>query len=945
MNTKAEELLAQIDRTPCGPEERTLIDEVIALATESGDGFLEYQARIRLTSSAFMTGDTDAMLSSFTWCLAQHDADPQKYPLKLAEGYDLLWQFKWLASTLSNSPIFSLSEIAAVLDDMQQRYLRAGVGKSAVLQARFQEAWDNGRLEEAAALREELLRTPRDEYSHCDACTRSSEASYLNFIGEHSQALQKFEEIFEENLSCGTEPEYSLAAVLLPYLRSAQFDKAKSSHFTGYRLAKMSTDNIYIISKHLIFCAITGNEARGLSLLERHISWLAHDTLDASSHFSTLSSFALLLDAVTKAGHGDAIVRGAESPDLVVFFQEHEGSWRASELAEACWAAAERLARAFNERNGNEYYTALVQRTRALSAEHYDLSLGSEQFFTQPESKIEPDPVDFHGWLVRAREQAVLGDYEAVYFAAESALKCIEHGKIEYDPIDRVSAHDLLVKSLISRGLHEEGAAAQAKSFSYFRSIGWEEYADAQESLGSLWFSSAETAEDAAVLQDYLNTIEAKVSSPVFDRIREVVLWTLTDFFRQEGSHAEAKIFAQRAVDLVDPAETDYSIGLSLIRLALSYTQNGEQEEALTVLTRLLATETHRALRAKAFQIRATVYAYSREFESALSDAEAALALYSALGSRSAQKEVCVLSARVLADSSRMDESLARWRLALWHAELEESSDLDDIRFSYAQQLVLLGRGTEAIEIFDDVSHSQTQKNVSAASLGDTLLWLGYAYQQAEQHGTTYSSWKRAIRMYDEAQETEKSAEAGRSLGQLLLNFGDEEACEVLERAVQQARNTPQNSPLLIVTLDLWGRAQCFFAQPAGLETLDEAQKIADQIAENSWFSADIADSRARSLAQLGRVDEAIPVALTAADRFLAAGDVATGGSVEAYAARLLISQNRREEALPLFYSAIKNLESFSEAQAAIQLELADALEALGRHAEAAQLRSPEDNP
>jgi hypothetical protein len=123
-----------------------------------------------------MAGDTDLMLTSFAWCLAHHDADPERFPAVLEPAGDLLWQYKWMAGAVQ-LPEFAAAQIAAVLDDMHEHYRRAGVGESGVLMARFEDAWSAGRVEEATALQRTLEATPRDDYSHCDACAASSPAS------------------------------------------------------------------------------------------------------------------------------------------------------------------------------------------------------------------------------------------------------------------------------------------------------------------------------------------------------------------------------------------------------------------------------------------------------------------------------------------------------------------------------------------------------------------------------------------------------------------------------------------------------------------------------------------------------------------------------------------------------------------------------------------------
>ena len=360
--TRIRALFDEIDATPWGPQERALVAEAVALAQESGDERLEYEARMRQTSSANMTGDTDLMLTSFAWCLAHHDSDPARFPATVEPAGDLMWQYKWMAGALRGSPEFSPEQIAAVLDDMEEHYRRAGLGASGVLMARFEDAWAAGRWDEAEELQRRLEATPRDDYSHCDACVRSQFAGYFSETGRESDALRLVQEMIEGGFSCGEEPEHALARALIPYLRAGMLDEARTAHLRSYRLAKDNPDNLSIVAKHIVFCAVTGNAARALALVERHLPWLVHDGLNAEAHLAALASVAVALDAVTEAGHGATPVRGSDAVTLAPLLGEHEGLWTASELAAHAWLLADDIAAAFDRRNGTDAHAQSIAR-------------------------------------------------------------------------------------------------------------------------------------------------------------------------------------------------------------------------------------------------------------------------------------------------------------------------------------------------------------------------------------------------------------------------------------------------------------------------------------------------------------------------------------------------------------------------------------------------------
>ena len=375
-STEIRELLDQIDDTPSGPEERALIEKALAMCIEISDEVLEYEVRMRLTVSAALNGDNDAQLFSFAWCLAKHDEDPQRFPRVVSvDGPDLMWQFKWIASTLTASPIFPLSQCEAALDDMEAHYSHENLGLSGVHMARLQHSIAVGDLDQAQQMAALLASTTRDDYSHCEACSRSVLAILAVNLGDEAQAISLVDEIMAQNLHCGDEPERALATVLVPLLRAGRTSDALAAHARSYRRARTNPDKISIVSDNLVFCAITGNQARGLAMAERHLRWVAHDNLNARGQLSMLVSMGLVFESVVRAGFGQQVVRGADAGNLVRFFGVHEGPWTVSDLVNATWRAAEDLTLRFDARNQNTHVSDRVAKAKALLDEPYDLQV------------------------------------------------------------------------------------------------------------------------------------------------------------------------------------------------------------------------------------------------------------------------------------------------------------------------------------------------------------------------------------------------------------------------------------------------------------------------------------------------------------------------------------------------------------------------------------------
>lgn len=937
--TRQTELLAEIDSTPWGLDERALLTSALSLAQEEGDEDFEYCLRMRLTASAAMTGDTDSQLASFVWCLGKHDSDPNRFPLVVA-GNDLLWQFKWMAVTMAHSPIFSLQEIESALADMAARYSRAGVGESGVLQARFWAAHAVGQEAEAAALRDRLRATPRDEYSDCEACSRSKDATWLVSAGRLPEALVEFEEILADGLSCNDEPEYALAQAMIPYLRSGDVAKAKAAHLKSYRAVRSDPDDLGVVAKHVEFCVVTGNEARGLQLVERHLRWLVQDQLDADDQFLALGAFALLLDAVARAGHADAVVRGADSPELERYFGPHAGTWSAFELAPRAWAAAEDIAALFDARNGNHSYRARLERTRLLADERYHVPLSGPDFAPDPISLTVPEPADSAGWLERARERWGVGDVEGARVAARTGLAAAR-ALPDSDDRAELSVRAELISTLlqIPRSSDTDANASPKdedrlleERIELLRRTGRPHQADVESELGLLVFGGATTEDDATVLEQALDRLERRGADA---RTIVRLMITVGDLRARLGdSESAVELFSRATARLAGLPDGDDLRHVHLM-LGVVLAGRGDHLLAMDQFDILLAHDVDRALTAAARIARARLRREAGELEAALDDADTALDLHLRMESRAGAVDACILSATLLQDLGRSEEAVTRWRSALRHGEIGDLPRLEGLRFGLGRQLVLAGRGDEAAEVLSDVVDNDVASGAQPEEVGGTRMWLARAWRQLGESGRAYSAYVMAIDDF-QAAHSPAEADARTELARLLVDFDDDDAVGMLEEAVAVARGDEGSLDSFWRSLHLLGQVRVRFGDATGLDDLDEVIRSATD--ENAlWLRADVMDTKANCLVQLDRVDEAIALALEAADAYAMADDYIASGLADLLAGRLLAQESRAAEAVVVYQSAVSKLEALREAHTAANLELGQLLESMGRVDEAAR--------
>ncbi|WDG17404.1 hypothetical protein [Microbacterium sp. Clip185] len=929
--TRIRSLFDEIDRTPWGPAERALVAEAVALAQASGDERLEYEARMRQTASANMGGDTDLMLTSFAWCLGHHDADPERFPAELEPAGDLMWHYKWMAGALRGSPEFSSEQITAVLDDMQTHYERAGHGMSGVLMARFEDAWSAGRIDEAAELRRRLEATPRDEYSHCDACTRSQFAGFFAETGDEAEAIRLVEELVEGGFTCGEEPEHALARALLPYLHAGRPDEARTAHLRSYRLAKDNADNLSIIAKNIVFCAVTGNEARALALVERHLPWLTHDGLNASAHLEALAAFAVALDAVAAAGHPDAAVRGSDAEALVPFIGAHEGVWPAAELAARMWAAAQSIAEAFDARNGTDAQTAWLAGQRAVGTERYDVPISSHDFAARTAASTPRTTAE------RVERALALDQLGSI-----AALEAIEEVLADADAEERVALTHGQLGILVALDRLDEAQAALPARIDALRATGRTAQAQLEERLGLLLFG-ADADGAVETLQRTLDELHDAPAGLRADVIATLAFLRLKDPTATEPDERRrtAELFGQAAALFAEAGEPGFAYSQRWLQADMTAAA-GDLDAAAELLDALVAQDgISDARRARALLLRARTRGGRGEYALGAADADEATRIHLLAGADDGLvSNAFFLAGALHEDAGAMGEAVSRYRVAAERREATGAS-ATDLRFRLGRALLGAGLGEEAIEVLDQVLQEETAAEEPAGSRAITVGMLTRAFEQAGQFGNAVGGWEFAAQLHEEAEEPAARAYALKEHGRLLGRFGEiDDAIDSLTQAVELVRGDEEQVGLLADGLHTLAQAH---QQRGDLEKvfalLDEAVELG-RAHDAAWFVADVLDTRARALAAADRTDEAVSTALQAADGFVQAGDPTAAGRSEFVAARILVGAERPADAVALYRAALEHAGDDEALRQTAALELGDVLESLGRPAEAAEIRA-----
>ncbi|WP_435090544.1 hypothetical protein [Micromonospora aurantiaca (nom. illeg.)] len=353
----------EIESMPYGPGQIAALEQLLRRADAGDDRHLAFAARVTGTTAYVYGGEPAKSFVTFSWCLAEYDKDPQPYHQRYT--HQLLWFFKYMVNAMVKFPELPLDRTYAVLDDMERRYRDSGHSLQAVYKHRYLVAAHLGDDEAAEQWYRKWMTTPRDTLSDCAGCDPTTQVAHLVRHGRHEEAVALAEPVLAGRLTCSEQPQGILTALLTPYRETGRTDAARDAHREAYRRVRGHLADLWDIADHVEFCTVTGNEARALELVERHLDWLDRaPTPAAAMHFAAAASAALRQVPAELTVHRRASGERAAA--------DVPAGALADELAGTATALAER----FDARNGTTHQSGLIARKLAAGpvGEHLPLS-------------------------------------------------------------------------------------------------------------------------------------------------------------------------------------------------------------------------------------------------------------------------------------------------------------------------------------------------------------------------------------------------------------------------------------------------------------------------------------------------------------------------------------------------------------------------------------------
>jgi tetratricopeptide (TPR) repeat protein len=398
------EALRANDARPYGRERTVTAEELVEAAEQFDDDELLVTALHELLEAYEYDAEQRKKPVVFARLLKLWDTRPDAFDNWAR--YQVFWRFKWIAAALLSVPEVPLDAVRRWHTEMHDRYRAADHDLQPYYAQRYQLAAHLGADPDDAF---DLWATRRrSRLSDCPACEVRARALHHLRAGDDARALEAWQPVLEGEHGCTEEPYSSHAYALLPLLRQGRTDDARSSHLVGYRWARGRSSAAALIGLHLEFCALSGNQARGLEILAENRD-LFDQHGDPLARLEFLTGAEVLLARLAEGGHGDLAVSGPPG-----------SSWTVDPLLAQVRVQAGELAARFDARNGTG---AVGERRRErlvqlpLLAE--PLALGVRAATVPPAAAVPvrppvgPVPEDFAGLVRRARELSEIAHPDA----------------------------------------------------------------------------------------------------------------------------------------------------------------------------------------------------------------------------------------------------------------------------------------------------------------------------------------------------------------------------------------------------------------------------------------------------------------------------------------------------------------------------------------------------
>lgn len=921
-------MLSQAEALPYGNAKDALLEEVLRHAEADGLPRLAFDVRLQQVSAYSGGTARDKVFEPFARVLDDYDKNPTKYGQSVE--HQVLRSFKQVLATMTRLPEIPLDRMRTTLEEMAWRFEHGEHSPHAVYQTKYFVDRHVGDVQAANRWYRLWTATRRDDLCDCVACDAAGQVIHLASKGRDVEAIEIGEPALEQHHTCREQPQSLLTALLVPYARTGRAAEARSAHRRAYQVLRTQPLELTDLARHIEFCARTGNEARGLELLERHIGWLDNaPTPYHAMRFAATSALLLRLLAesdtaatVQRPAHGDRPAEELSVADLGVRLTEQ----------------ATRIAGLFDERNGTAHQTEAV---RALIdaepvADHIALSVASVQ---RPTS-VGASDAEWRGLStaeVVERGEASLARTDDV--AAEAALRRLEELADESDTV--LFGRTLTIRGRLRRDTAEADFRRAAELFA--------EAGDERQRqlvlgrLGALLCEMKRADEGMPLLRAAVAHFQQAGDA-------ESEAWTslrLAGALIMAGDTDEATRLLDHADELAAGVDDEALLGsLAWARTDLC----GDDLDAALAATTAALSALRRSGTTRMVAVASTrlsgLWRAKGDPERGLTAAEEAVACVPAISSAGLASTLLGALGDVLVELDRSAAAVPVLAESVGYAmEAGEPYLLATTRRSLANACRAAGQLQDAAEVAEEAILGFDAVGDYESANGVRYILAGVQSQLNDDDA--------ALAVYDDMVAASRARNDLASASEILTESAD--LLDKLDRDAEAAERYRAAGDTAAAADDAYRVAYCRYQEALALQWCDRGQDALTVLAEAEqvvatlpdddpeaklWHEARLATNAVRILRAADRVSDAIANAQRAVTLFSQVDEPSQVSGAQLMLGQLLIEAGLVDDAATVLRTALEAVASKGGKSPRISQVLAIALDQLGETAEAAEVRA-----
>lgn len=338
---------------PTGEVKVRLYEEAVRVSEQSQDVELKFLARIYLANAAGCAGYEEKTMTALAWCLATFEEHEDEL---LEHKNDLLLLLKNFLCGVSQFPHVSRDQFHHLVGQLESLLRRFGHTPRTAHFVRMCFARQIGDRPTTIESHDKFLSYPRDELSHQVASEADEELWHYLFLGDTEKAIAAAYYIFDKRLSCGNVPHFTYNGVLRPLAESGRYEEADDFQKKGYRLIRQNRAFLDLIARQIAYQMHRGHTVSAIRMFERHLLW-ALETHDMASRYYFYTASKFLFTALPQ----NKLTRKLSLPTSFTLFDESH-KYDIAKLIEWLELETSSLAAAFDQRNGNDYFSVEIPK-------------------------------------------------------------------------------------------------------------------------------------------------------------------------------------------------------------------------------------------------------------------------------------------------------------------------------------------------------------------------------------------------------------------------------------------------------------------------------------------------------------------------------------------------------------------------------------------------------